>query len=60
MVAEGVETVENLQFLHDQGCDEAQGYLFAKPLAAPAFRDWLTDWQANRILEPGDGLTRAG
>jgi EAL domain-containing protein (putative c-di-GMP-specific phosphodiesterase class I) len=60
VVAEGVETVETLQFLHQQGCDEAQGYLFAKPLAVPAFRDWLTDWQASRNLEPGAGLTRVG
>ncbi len=37
VVAEGVETVEQLAFLKEQGCEEYQGYLFSKPLAA---KDW--------------------
>jgi EAL domain-containing protein (putative c-di-GMP-specific phosphodiesterase class I) len=32
IVAEGVETEEQLVFLADQGCDDVQGYLIGKPL----------------------------
>ena len=34
LVAEGVETKEQLAFLRTRGCDSYQGYLFAKPLTS--------------------------
>lgn len=36
-VAEGVETQQQLAFLADFNCDQAQGYLFSKPLPAEQF-----------------------
>ncbi len=37
VVAEGVETVEQLDILREQGCDYVQGYFFSKPISAKEF-----------------------
>jgi EAL domain-containing protein (putative c-di-GMP-specific phosphodiesterase class I) len=37
VIAEGVETIEQVQFLHDSNCKGYQGYFFSKPLAADEF-----------------------
>ncbi|MEH6511171.1 EAL domain-containing protein, partial [Halopseudomonas aestusnigri] len=36
VVAEGVETVEQMRFLVDSGCEVFQGYLFGRPVEAAA------------------------
>jgi EAL domain-containing protein (putative c-di-GMP-specific phosphodiesterase class I) len=41
-VAEGVETEEQAARLHELGCDEAQGYLFTRPVPAEQIAKLLT------------------
>ncbi|WP_342153219.1 EAL domain-containing protein [Methylorubrum sp. SB2] len=38
IVAEGVETVEQLEIVQREGCTEVQGFLFSRPLPAPEAR----------------------
>ena len=41
VVAEGVETAEQLSYLKELGCDYAQGYLFSKPVSADEIKSLL-------------------
>ncbi|WP_052144759.1 sensor domain-containing protein [Halalkalibacter okhensis] len=41
VVAEGVETLEQLTLLREKGCDQIQGYLFSKPVPATEFKTLL-------------------
>jgi EAL domain-containing protein (putative c-di-GMP-specific phosphodiesterase class I) len=43
VIAEGVETVEQAEFLRFIGCEEMQGYLFSKPVDAASFERLLVE-----------------
>jgi len=50
VLAEGVEDLETARMLEEYGCDEAQGYLFARPLLAADIPAWLLDSKPWRLL----------
>lgn len=45
VIAEGVETEEQLAFLVDNGCEEIQGYLYSRPIGAREFGGMLASCQ---------------
>ena len=59
VVAEGVETQEELAFLQAHQCDQAQGYYFSRPVAAPQFADLLATQSARSALSPLGPFARA-
>jgi diguanylate cyclase len=56
VVAEGVETEAQQQILRSLGCDELQGYLFAKPMSAQALLLWAMNDDGPRPLGFRDSL----
>ena len=52
VIAEGVETPDQLRILRALGCDEMQGFLFSKPLSLEDFAGCLA---AGRCLAPAEG-----
>ena len=41
IVAEGVETVAELDAVRESGCDEVQGFYFSRPMAARLVQSWV-------------------
>jgi EAL domain-containing protein (putative c-di-GMP-specific phosphodiesterase class I) len=43
LVAEGVETLSQLNYLASRGCDRIQGYLVGQPMASDSLCDWFKE-----------------
>lgn len=52
VIAEGVESRQQMNLLTDYQCQEVQGYLFAKPMRGEDFVDYLDAFQKQLIPEP--------
>jgi diguanylate cyclase (GGDEF)-like protein len=59
VIAEGVETHNQVEFLVHHGCCEIQGYLIARPMAAPDVMDWWKNWCDRDCRTLHDTLGRA-
>jgi diguanylate cyclase (GGDEF)-like protein len=51
VLAEGVESESHLEFLKGNGCDEAQGYLFSRPMQVKDVRRAIAEFQAPKVTD---------
>lgn len=49
VIAEGVETQDQLKILDENGCGQGQGFLFSRPLGSDQFRDYLKSSEKEYI-----------
>ncbi|MEL6964308.1 MAG: EAL domain-containing protein, partial [Pseudomonadota bacterium] len=56
VAAEGIETVGQYDFLVEEGCDEAQGFLLAKPISSDAFLKLLRADTEGSLSESGHSM----
>jgi len=49
VIAEGVETIQQMELLLAEGCDMMQGYLFSRPLEADQLLPWCQSFGVDRL-----------
>ena len=59
VTGEGVETEQQLNFLHGEGCNQVQGYYFCKPVTAQEFGKMLQDHTTIKWLSECETPTAA-
>ncbi|MFZ1412970.1 MAG: EAL domain-containing protein [Defluviicoccus sp.] len=59
-IAEGIEKPAQSRILSDLGCEEGQGYLFARPMPAADFRTWANTWVPQAGAQPAILALTAG
>lgn len=52
VIAEGVETQEQEEFLRDHACDQSQGYYFSKPISPEDFVSFMKQQAASTVVYP--------
>jgi len=52
VTAEGIEDVETLDYLSNLGCDLAQGYHIARPMAGDAAMEWVRRFHSEVLDTP--------
>lgn len=57
VVAEGIETSQQMEFLVDTGCQYSQGYHFSKPLPLEDFEEWVGEVSFALPKEPSNVLS---
>ena len=60
VVAEGVETRDQMRFLEQRGCDEMQGFYFSRPVTADQLAGYLRQEPSEDAREPQRGLRLVG
>ncbi len=55
VLAEGVESWQQLNYLLQEGCHYAQGYLIARPMQSHQLADWITEHRSEYLARRKSG-----